>query len=276
MNCYRFLVSEFLQNQRATNTNIGRDNMFRRKEEGLFDNETAVNQEEIGGEYVEQAAAAPATAQASATVQTPTAQPTTFGSNSAYNSNNSTAPRQNSSAPTASSFRPTNAAPVAPAAADAPRARLPEAGGKQATAINSPAVASIAASIEKVKTAKRVLTVGNDILLKGEIATCDRLVIEGQVDATLNDVHTVEIAECGSFKGSAQIEDAEISGLFEGNLTVRGRLVIYATGKVRGTISYGEIEIERGGELSGEIKMASSATRSAAKPAHAKDDKVAA
>ena len=115
------------------------------------------------------------------------------------------------------------------------------------------------------KTGRRVLTVGNDILLKGEIATCDRLVIEGKVDATLNDVHTVEIAETGSFKGSANIEDAEISGLFEGDLVVRNRLVIYATGKVRGKISYGEIEIERGGELTGEIKT-TSPTSTATRP----------
>lgn len=103
-------------------------------------------------------------------------------------------------------------------------------------------------------TGRRVLTVGNDILLKGEIATCDRLVIEGAVDATLNEVHTVEIAQNGSFKGNAEIEDAEISGLFEGDLVVRNRLVIYSTGKVRGKITYGEIEIERGGEMTGEIR----------------------
>lgn len=115
------------------------------------------------------------------------------------------------------------------------------------------------------KNSRRVLTVGHDILLKGEIATCDRLVIEGEVDATLNDVHTVEIAETGSFKGSAKIEDAEISGMFEGELEVRGRLVIYASGKVRGKITYGEIEIERGGELTGEIKMSSSGVRSESK-----------
>lgn len=117
---------------------------------------------------------------------------------------------------------------------------------------------------------KRILTVGNDILLKGEIATCDRLVIEGAVDAKLNDVHTVEIAETGSFKGSAQIEDAEISGLFEGDLVVRNRLIIYSTGKVRGKITYGEIEIERGGEMTGEIKTVSSA---AAEKGENKDNK---
>jgi cytoskeletal protein CcmA (bactofilin family) len=108
-----------------------------------------------------------------------------------------------------------------------------------------------------VKTSPRILTVGNDILLKGEIATCDRVVIEGRVEAKLNEVHTVEIAACGSFKGTAEVEDAEISGLFEGDLAVKNRLVIYSTGEVRGNITYGEIEVERGGRLMGQIKTGS-------------------
>lgn len=116
------------------------------------------------------------------------------------------------------------------------------------------------------KSGKRILTVGTEILLKGEIATCDRLVIEGSVDATLNEVHTVEIAETGSFTGNAEIQDAEISGLFEGDLVVHNRLVIYSTGKVRGKITYGEIEVERGGELSGQITLApAGSSESAAK-----------
>ena len=101
---------------------------------------------------------------------------------------------------------------------------------------------------------ERVLTVGNDILLKGEITTCDRLVIEGKVDATVSEVHTMELAAAGSFHGNAEVEYAEISGVFEGNLTVRTSLVIHQSGKVNGNISYGEVEIARGGTLTGEIK----------------------
>ncbi len=108
-----------------------------------------------------------------------------------------------------------------------------------------------------VKSSPRILTVGNDILLKGEIATCDRVVIEGRVEAKLSDVHTVEIAASGSFKGTAEVEDAEVSGLFEGDLVVKNRLVIYATGEVRGNITYGEVEVERGGRLMGQIKTVS-------------------
>lgn len=101
---------------------------------------------------------------------------------------------------------------------------------------------------------KRVLTVGPDIQMKGEITTCDRVVIEGVVDATMRDVHTVELTESGTLKGTAEVEDAEISGAFEGDLTVRGKLTIYASGRVRGNVVYGEIEIQRGGQLSGNIR----------------------
>ncbi len=122
-------------------------------------------------------------------------------------------------------------------------------------------------SANKPAGKNRILTVGNDILMKGEINSCDRIVIEGAVDATLKEVHTMEIAESGSFKGVAEVEEAEISGTVEGDLTVRGRLIIYSTGKVSGKVSYGEIEIERGGQLTGEIKTAGIASSSMNKAA---------
>jgi cytoskeletal protein CcmA (bactofilin family) len=121
---------------------------------------------------------------------------------------------------------------------------------------------------------RRVLTVGSEILLKGEINTCDRLVIEGKVDATVTDVHTMELSEAGTFKGHAEVEYAEISGTFEGELVVKSALVIYSTGIVSGKITYGEIEIQRGGELSGEIKTVSMKTSTSSRT-KIKEDKAA-
>lgn len=168
----------------------------------------------------------------------------------------------------AGGYRPAvggGAAPIRTAGAAAPR----PAGSSIENAIKNAVGEDLRQSPANIgsKGNKRVLTVGNDILLKGEIATCDRLVIEGMVDAILKDVHTVEISESGSFKGTAEIQDAEISGLFEGNLIVRNRLTIYSTGKVRGTISYGEIEIERGGQMTGEIKISSDSEKNGKKAA---------
>ena len=109
----------------------------------------------------------------------------------------------------------------------------------------------------------RQLIVGREISLKGEITHCDRLLIEGSVEANLSDCRDVDIAESGLFKGSAAIETAEIRGRFEGTLTVRKRLFIRATGIVTGTIRYGQIEVERGGRIAGEIEATPEAGSSA-------------
>ncbi len=97
------------------------------------------------------------------------------------------------------------------------------------------------------------LIVGPDIKLKGvEITDCDTLVVEGRVEASM-DSRVVQIAQHGVFTGTATMDVAEIWGTFEGTLTARKQLVIYATGRVSGHIRYGKIRIEEGGELSGEI-----------------------
>ena len=99
------------------------------------------------------------------------------------------------------------------------------------------------------------LTVGPNIKLKGvEITDCDTLVVEGMVEATM-DSRVIQIAEQGAVQGSAEIDIAEIHGHFDGNLTVRQKLIIYATGKVTGKVSYGKLVIEEGGQLSGDIQF---------------------
>jgi len=121
----------------------------------------------------------------------------------------------------------------------------------------------------------RKLTVGREITLSGEITSCDKLIIEGSVEANLNNCRDVEIAESGLFKGTASIEEAEIQGRFEGNLTVRKRLLIKASGRVSGTIRYGQLEVECGGQISGDIQAQPAAEHGEAIPgvvsAHAAD-----
>lgn len=104
------------------------------------------------------------------------------------------------------------------------------------------------------------LIVGPNIKLKGvEITDCDTLVVEGRVEATM-DSRVIQIAEKGAFKGSAEIDIAEIHGEFDGELTVREKLVIYATGKVSGKIRYGKVVIEEGGQLSGDVQVGTATT----------------
>ncbi|WP_293776548.1 polymer-forming cytoskeletal protein [uncultured Oxalicibacterium sp.] len=111
------------------------------------------------------------------------------------------------------------------------------------------------------------LIVGPNIKLKGvEITDCDTLVVEGFVEATM-DSRVIQIAKDGSFKGSAGIDIAEIHGEFDGDLTVRQKLVIYATGKVSGKIRYGNVVIEEGGQLAGDVQVGTGAASSPPKMA---------
>ncbi len=102
------------------------------------------------------------------------------------------------------------------------------------------------------------LVVGPNVKLKGaEINDCDTLVVEGRVEATM-DSRVLRISEQGAFSGKVGIDIAEIRGRFDGELTARSQLIIHATGRVSGTIRYGKLLIEEGGELSGEVRSLSS------------------
>ncbi len=106
------------------------------------------------------------------------------------------------------------------------------------------------------------LTVGPHIKLKGvEITDCDTLVVEGSVQASM-DSRVMQIAEGGAFSGSAQIDEAEIRGDFDGQLTARHKLTLYSTAKVKGQIRYGKLVMEEGAQLSGDVAYGTTAALS--------------
>jgi cytoskeletal protein CcmA (bactofilin family) len=107
------------------------------------------------------------------------------------------------------------------------------------------------------------LFVGANIKLKGvEISNCDVLVIEGQVDATVNS-KVMEISKPGTLTGTAMIDVAEIHGEFSGELTARVKLVVHGTGRVTGTVRYGKLVVAEGGTVTGELKQIDAATQDA-------------
>jgi cytoskeletal protein CcmA (bactofilin family) len=147
----------------------------------------------------------------------------------------------NSAAPAGSSFAPSYNKVPAPTAAPA---TIPAAPAQASTQPSS--------KLDGIE-AERRLTVGYGITLTGEVSDCDRLVIYGKVNAKLANVKFLQISDSGKFNGSAQIEQAEISGVFEGELQVTNNITITSTGRVNGKITYGSIEIRPGGKFTGEI-----------------------
>ena len=144
---------------------------------------------------------------------------------------------------------------------------LGSASGASAQPFAAPSSASPAATATPTSESGAKLTVGPNIKLKGvEITDCDTLVVEGTVEATM-DSRVIQISENGAFKGSAEIDIAEIHGEFNGTLTVRQKLVIYSTGKVNGKIRYGKLVVEEGGQLAGEIEAGFNSASAATRPA---------
>jgi cytoskeletal protein CcmA (bactofilin family) len=142
----------------------------------------------------------------------------------------------------------------APAPASRPLPALPRPGTQPAQAPLSPRRRTDqSVDLPDNAVEPRKLIVGQGISLSGEITSCDRLVIEGSVQANLQNCQHMTITETGLFDGNAAIDEAEVRGRFEGDLVIRKRLLIRASGRVSGTITYGEIEIEAGGRISGVI-----------------------
>ena len=135
--------------------------------------------------------------------------------------------------PTATSFQP-----------EAPR-RIPDIPGGPARRTER--------SLSPESESRR-LVVGRDIRLTGEITTCDKLVVEGHVEVALPGAGIIEIAPSGFFKGKAEVQEADISGRFEGDLIAHDRLIVRSGGRIAGTIRYGNIVIESGGEISGDMR----------------------
>ena len=147
----------------------------------------------------------------------------------------------------------TPASPAASSPAPLPtRQAAPSASPGPSSSAPAP---SASAKASESATGKRLI-VGEGLSLSGDITACDLLVVEGSVQVTLNDTRAIEISETGRFtNGKAAVEEATISGVYEGELTVRGRLLVRGTGRVNGAIRYGELKVERGGRLSGTIEI---------------------
>lgn len=104
---------------------------------------------------------------------------------------------------------------------------------------------------------RRTLVVGRGISLQGTVSDAERLAVEGTVESEMIQAAELYVAQSGVFRGEVQVEDAEIAGLFDGTITVRGNLVIRSTGKLTGTARYRKLSVEEGGQVSGRMEMLS-------------------
>lgn len=102
---------------------------------------------------------------------------------------------------------------------------------------------------------RRTLVVGRGITLHGTINDAERLVVEGTVEASTIRAAELSVILGGVFKGEIEVEEAEIAGTIDGVITARTSLIVRASGSVMGRARCRRLQVEDGGQLTGQIEM---------------------
>ena len=98
------------------------------------------------------------------------------------------------------------------------------------------------------------VVIGHGVEINGEIKKADEVQIDGEADVTMKTDNLV-VGASGNCKGDIETHNADIWGIFDGDIKASGTLTIQEQGRVSGTIEYQNIQIKLGGNLSGDIKL---------------------
>ena len=98
------------------------------------------------------------------------------------------------------------------------------------------------------------VVIGNGVTISGEIKKADEVQIDGEADVTMKTDNLV-VGATGNCKGDIETHNADIWGVFDGDIKASGTLTIQEQGRVSGKIEYQNMQIKLGGQVSGDIKL---------------------
>ena len=98
------------------------------------------------------------------------------------------------------------------------------------------------------------VVIGHGVSINGEIKKADEVQIDGEADVTMKTDNLV-VGITGDCKGDIETHNADIWGMFDGDIKASGTLTIQEQGKVSGKIEYQSLQIKLGGKISGDIKL---------------------
>lgn len=107
--------------------------------------------------------------------------------------------------------------------------------------------------LEKFKDAETVI--GASIKVKGNFQGQGNIVIEGSLEGSLKTNANVFIGEKAKVVANIESKDAIINGELKGNVKTHGYLALGENAKVFGDIQYGEMSIEKGAIINGQLLL---------------------
>ncbi|MCX6352649.1 MAG: polymer-forming cytoskeletal protein [Bacteroidetes bacterium] len=100
--------------------------------------------------------------------------------------------------------------------------------------------------------------------IKGELNTTGDIRIDGNVKGSVHSQAKVVLGENAKVEGNIYCQNADISGVIDGNIYVQELLTLKGTAKIGGDITTKKIVIEAGADFNGNCNMngkAENATR---------------
>lgn len=82
--------------------------------------------------------------------------------------------------------------------------------------------------------------------------------VKGDVSASSNKRSELAVAQTGRIEGNAHAARMLVEGTIVGDLNCRGTVTLTSTARIEGSIKYGQIEMEKGAIVKGELVMGSS------------------
>ena len=115
-------------------------------------------------------------------------------------------------------------------------------------------------------------TIGASMTIKGEISSAEELVVDGEVDGSMQSQSVLTVGPNGKVRANIKANEVAIYGSVRGNVEVTGKLSIREQGSLIGDIKCAGISIDDGAYFKGSIDITrpepKGATRSVAGPGH--------
>jgi cytoskeletal protein CcmA (bactofilin family) len=101
----------------------------------------------------------------------------------------------------------------------------------------------------------RVATIGNSVVIKGEITGSEDLTIDGRLEGRIDlPDHALTIGPNASIQATITAKSVTIFGAVLGTIKARERVDLRKSGSVEGTVTCGRIAVQEGAHLAGKIE----------------------
>ena len=99
---------------------------------------------------------------------------------------------------------------------------------------------------------------GPELEINGDVSVTGSLLIYGTVNGNIKSQASVRSAKGSKVKGDIIAEEAQIHGLVEGNLIIKGKILLGNESQVTGNLKSGTLVIEEGAKFAGSCDMSNS------------------